>query len=131
MANQNKIVVPGKVQKNSNKKYKIKKEKGDEVDIDIEIEDDGDYEVDKLSIDGLPANMFDGTSIRWLNNFAIKKNGQYINQKYKITIPGISNMGNSKLVIFDGNGNPYYYTGDIIDDTFEFTDGDPAPGMAP
>src|SRR5260221_5732288 len=131
MANQNKVVVSGKVQKNSSKNFKIKKEKDSEIDADIEIVDDGDYEVDKLSVDGLPTNMHDGTPIRWFNNFAIKKNGQYINQKYKITIAGISNMRSSKLVIFDGNGDPYYYTGAIVNDTFELTDGDPAPGSAP
>jgi len=131
MADQNKVVVPGKVQKNSSKKFKIKKEKDSEIDADIEIVDDGDYEVDKLSVDGLPTAMTDGTPIRWFNNFAIKKNGQYINQKYKVTIPGVSNLGNSRLVIFDGNGNPYYYTGAIVNDTFELTDGDPAPGTAP
>ena len=131
MANQNKTVVPGKVQKNSNKKYKIKKDKVSEVDIDIDIEEDGDYDVEKLSTDGLPETMHDGTSITWFNNFAIKKNGQYINQKFKVKISGISNMGTSKLVIFDGNGDPYYYTGVIEDDTFELTDGDPATGKAP
>jgi hypothetical protein len=131
MANQNKVEVPGKVQKDSNRKFKIKKDKSSEVDIDIEIEADGDYVVEKFSVDGLPTTMFDGTAIRWFNNFGIKKNGQYINQKYKVTIPGISNMGSSKLVIFDGNGNPYYYTGEIINDTFELTDGDPAIGGAP
>ena len=131
MANQNKIVVAGKVQKNSNKKFKIKKDKDSEVDIDIEIEDDGDYEVDKLSVDGLPASMNDGTTIRWFNNFAVKKNGQYINQKFKVTVAGLSSLGNSKVVIFDGNGNPYYYTGDIVNDTIELTDGDPAVGQAP
>ncbi len=131
MANQNKVVVSGKVQKNSNKKFKIKKDKDSEIDADIEIADDGDYEVDKLSVDGLPTKMKDGNPIRWLNNFAIKKNGQYINQKYKVTIAGISNLGKSKLVIFDGNGDPYYYTGDIVNDTFEMTDGDPATGNAP
>lgn len=131
MASQNKTVVPGKVQKDNNKKYRIKKDKNSEVDIDIEIEEDGDYEVDKLSTDGLPATMNDGASITWFNNFAIKKNGQYINQKFKVKIAGISNMGNSKLVIFDGNGDPYYYTGSIVDDTFEMTDGDPATGKSP
>ena len=131
MANQNKVVVPGKVQKDSNRKFKIKKDKNWEVDVDIEIEEDGTYEVDKLSVDGLPASMHDGNAIKWFNNFAIKKNGQYINQKYKVTIPGISNMGNSKLVIFDGNGDPYYYTGAIVNDTFELTDGDPGVGGAP
>lgn len=131
MADQKKVVVSGKVQKNSSKKFKIKKEKDSEIDADIEIVDDGDYEVDKLSVDGLPTAMTDGTPIRWFNNFAIKKNGQYINQKYKVTIPGVSNLGNSRLVIFDGNGNPYYYTGAIVNDTFELTDGDPAPGTAP
>jgi len=131
MANQNKTVVAGFVQKNSNKKFRIKKQKGTEVDIDIEIVDDGDYEVEKLSTDDLPTTMNDGNPITWFNNFGIKKNGQYINQKFKVTIPGISSMGKSKLVIFDGNGDPYYYTGQIINDTFEMTDGDPATGKAP
>jgi len=131
MADQNKVVVPGKVQKANNRKFKIQKDKASEVDVDIEIEEDGDYQVDKFSVDGLPTQMYDGTSIRWFNNFGIKKNGQYINQKYKITIPGISNMGSSRLVIFDGNGDPYYYTGAIVNDTFEMTDGDPATGGSP
>lgn len=131
MADQNKVVVPGKVQKDSNTKFKIKKDKTGEVDTDIEILEDGDYQVDKLSVDGLPTNMYDGNPIRWFNNFAIKKNGQYINQKYKVTIPGISNLSGSRLVIFDGNGDPYYYTGAIVNDTFELTDGDPATGGSP
>jgi hypothetical protein len=134
MADQNKVIVPGRVQKDSssNRKFKIKKDKTSEYDVDIEIVDDGDYVVDKLSVDGLPANMNDGTAIRWLNNYAIKKNGQYINQKYKVTIAGLSTMlGGSRLVIFDGNGDPYYYTGAIVNDTFELTDGDPAHGMSP
>ena len=130
-APQNKTVVSGKVTKNSDKSYKIKKDKDAEIDVDIEIIDDGDYEVEKLSIDGLPSQMKDNTPIRWFNNFAIKKNGSYINQKYKVKIAGISKMGNSKLVIFDGNGDPYYYTGAIVDDTIELTDGDPAVGGAP
>lgn len=128
---QNKVVIPGRVDKSNSRKFRIKKDKTNEVDIDIEIVDDGDYEVDKLSVDGLPEAMHDGVPIRWFNNFAVKKNGQYINQRFKVTIPGISNMGNSRLVIFDGNGNPYYYTGEIINDTFELTDGDPAVGGAP
>jgi hypothetical protein len=111
--------------------FKIKKDKSSEVDVDIAIEEDGDFVVEKLSVDGLPAQMNDGKGIRWFNNFSIKKNGQYINQKYKITVPGASNLGNSKLVIFDGNGDPYYYTGAIVNDTFDFTDGDPAVGAAP
>jgi len=131
MADQNKVVIPGKVQKDNNRKFKIKKDKTSEIDTDVEILEDGDYQVDKLSVDSLPNHMHDGTPIRWFNNFSIKKNGQYINQKYKITIPGISNMGSSRLVIFDGNGNPYYYTGTIVNDTFEMTDGDPGVGGSP
>ncbi|HZJ22489.1 MAG TPA: hypothetical protein VFD54_04210 [Anaerolineales bacterium] len=131
MADQHKVVIPGKVQKDSNRKFKIKKDKTSEVDADVEILEDGDYQVDKLSVDSLPTHMYDGYPIRWFNNFSIKKNGQYINQKYKITIPGISNMGSSRLVIFDGNGNPYYYTGAITNDTFEMTDGDPGVGGSP
>ena len=131
MADQNKVIVPGKVQKDSNQKFKIKKDKTSEDDAVVEILQDGDYQVDKLSVDGLPTHMYDGNPIRWFNNFSIKKNGQYINQKYKITIPGISNMGSSRLVIFDGNGDPYYYTGAIVNDTFEMTDGDPGVGGSP
>src|SRR4030095_13703468 len=131
MANQNKTVIPGKVKKNSNQKFRIEKDKASESDVDIDILDDGTYEVDKLSLEGLPTHMKDGNAILWFNNFAIKKNGQYINQKYKITIAGISSMGSSRLVIFDGNGDPYYYTGAIVNDTFEVTDGDPGVGGAP
>ena len=128
---QKKVVVSGKVNKNSSKKFRIQKEKGSEVDVDVEIEEDGAFEVDKLSIDDLPTHMHDGNPITWFNNFAIRKNGQYINERYKVKIAGISNLGSSRLVIYDGNGDPYYYTGAIVDDTFELTDGDPATGKAP
>ncbi|HMU92771.1 MAG TPA: hypothetical protein PKE35_06485 [Anaerolineales bacterium] len=127
---QNKVVVPGKVKKDkdNNKKYKIEKDKVSESDITIDIVDDGDYDVEKLSVEGLPANMVDGNPITWINNFSIKKNGQYINQRFFVTIP---NIGSSKLIIFDGNGNPYYYTGEIKNNRFELTDGDPAIGHWP
>lgn len=132
MANQNKDVIKGKVQKLGNRKFKIEKGKDSEVEIDIDILEDGEYEVEKLSLVGLPDTMYDGNRITWFNNFAIKKNGQYINQKFKVTISGLLNiLGKSRLVIFDGNGDPYYYTGSIINDTFELTDGDPATGKAP
>lgn len=122
---QNKVVVPGKVKKESNKKYKIKKDKASESDITIEIVEDGNYEVEKLSVEGLPTNMSDGSPISWINNFAIKKKGQYINQRYFVTLPPV---GKSRIIIFDGNGNPYYYTGEVKNDTIELTDGDPAIG---
>ncbi len=127
---QNKIVVPGKVkkEKDNNKKYKIEKEKGSESDITIDIVEDGDYEVEKLSVDGLPEKMVDGNPIKWINNFSVKKNGQYINQRFFVTIPDI---GSSRLIIYDGNGNPYYYTGEIKNNKFELTDGDPAVGHYP
>jgi hypothetical protein len=133
MARQNKVVVPGKVQKNNGKKFKIQKDKDSEVDVDIEIEDDGEYEVDKLSVDGLPTHMNDGNTIHWFNNFAIKRNGQYINQPYKVKIQGLASLlgSSKKLVIFDGNGDPYYYTGSIANDEFELTDGDPGAGSSP
>lgn len=137
MANQNKTPVPGKAKGNPNNKriFKIEKDKPNELDLDIEVEDDGSnstFEVDKFSIEGLPPMMKDGTPIRWFNNFGIRRSGQYINQKYKVIVPGLSNfLGNSKLVIFDGNGDPYIYTGDIVNDTFELTDGDPAAGGSP
>ena len=127
---QNKVVVPGKVEKdkNNNKKHTIKSHKVNESDLTIELLGDGDYEVEKLSTDDLPAAMNDGNPIRWLNNFYIKKNGQHINERFFVTIP---NIEKSRLVIYDGNGNPYYYTGDIKNNTFELTDGDPAVGRTP
>lgn len=127
---QNKVVVPGKVKKDKDnpKKYKIGKDRNSESDVTVELTGEGDYDVQKLSVDGLPTAMTDGTSIRWFNNFAIKKNGQYINERFFVTIP---NGGSSRLVIFDGNGNPYYYTGEIKNNTIELTDGDPAGGFAP
>jgi len=133
-----KTVIPDKVQKdnNSKKKFKIKKHKDSEVDADIEIAEDGDYVVEKLSIDDLPTKMNDGTAIRWFNNFAIKKTGNYINQSFKVTIAGLSSLrsANKKIVIFDGNtnsGKPFVFEGDITNDTLELTDGDPAVGSSP
>ena len=135
MAKQNIVVISGKVQKDNKqrKKFKINKYKDNEVDVDIDIDEDGDYEVDKLSVDGLPTAMPqpDGTAIGWFNNFSIKQNGQHIKKKYKVKIAGISNMGRSKLVILDSTGVPHYYPGTIIDDTFELNDGDPAAGGSP
>jgi hypothetical protein len=127
---QNKVVIKNKVEKNkaNNKIYKIKSHKNSEFDLTIELTGDGDYEVEKLSLEGLPAAMNDGKPIRWLNNFAIKKNGQHINERFFVTIPHIED---SRLVIYDGNGNPYYYTGEIKNNTFELTDGDPAVGRVP
>jgi hypothetical protein len=127
---QKKVVVKNRVEKDksNHKKFMIKAHKSSEFDLTIEITGDGDYEVEKLSIEDLPATMTDGKSVRWLNNFSVKKNGQYINEQFFVTIPDIEK---SQLVIYDGNGNPYYYTGEIKNNTFELTDGDPAVGRIP
>lgn len=130
---QDKVVVPDKVEKlkdkdgkESKKKFKIKKEKNSEIDIEIDVEEDGTYEVDKLSIDGLPTEI-NGKPITWLNNFAIKQNGSYINKRYKIKIPGIAGK---EIVIIDNNshGIPYIYTGPVEDETITMSDGDPGIG---
>lgn len=123
----NKVVVPGKVEKQSNKKFKIKTQKSSEKDVEIDIVDDGSYDVEKLSVDDLPATMSDGKAITWLNNFAIKKAGNYINQPYKVKIDG---LGSKPIVILDNNsdGKPYYFTGSVVDNTIELSDGDPGIG---
>lgn len=135
-----KKVIAGKVQKNNRKKFKIQKQKDTELDVDIDIEEDGDYEVEKLSVDDLPATFVDdkGNSypIRWFNNFSIKKNGQYINQSFKVTIAGLSafKAAGKKIVIWDGNtndGKPWEFSGNVSDDTIELTDGDPGVGSSP
>jgi len=133
MASEKKTVISGKVKKEGKGKFKVEKgnEKDHEVDIDIDIDENGDYEVEKLSIADLPETMGDGTKIRWLNNFAIKQNGKYIKKKYTVTIPGLSKRGTSRLVICGSNNEPYYYKGTITGDTFELTDGDPGVGFQP
>ena len=102
-----------------------------------EIEENGNYEVTKLSIDGLDTELpNNGGSITWLNNFEIKENNSPINKAYKIKVPGLSAMiaAGKKLVIQDGNRNnskPYLHNVPVIDDTFDFSDGDPAVGSQP
>ena len=56
---QNKEVVKGKVDKDATnrKKFKIKSHKANEHELTIELTAEGDYEVEKLSTDGLPAAM--------------------------------------------------------------------------
>jgi hypothetical protein len=134
-----KTPVPGKVDKdkNNDKKFKIKKDKNSEVDIEVEIEESGSYEVTKLSIDGLDTELpNNGGSITWLNNFEIKENNSPINKPYKIKVPGLSAMiaEGKKLVIQDGNRNnskPYLHDVPVTEDTFDFSDGDPAVGHNP
>lgn len=130
-ANPNKVIVPNKVQKNSRRKFKVQKDKAFEYDADIEILEDGDYEVDKLSADGLPGTI-DDITIRWFTNFSIKKDAQYIKQKFKVKIDRLAEIvGSSRIVIFNGSGDPYYYDGTVVDNTIELTNGDPAVGSAP
>jgi len=134
-----KTPVPGYAakDKNNDKKFKIKKEKNSEVDIEVEIQESGNYDVTKLSIDGLDTELpNNGGSITWLNNFEIKENSSPINKAYKIKVPGLSAMiaAGKKLVIQDGNRNnskPYLHDVSVIDDTFDFSDGDPAIGSNP
>lgn len=140
-----KKLIPGKVtkeekQKDGKKKFKFKVEKDKsgerDVDIDIEVDENNtdEFSVDKFDIDGLPDTITnkDGskTSIHWFSNFSVKKNGRY-EVAYKATIPGISNLGDSKLVVYYGSGDPQYFTGEIVNDTIELTNGDPAVGSGP
>jgi hypothetical protein len=125
-----KVVIPGKVEKGkiNPKKYKVEKDKASESDVEVEVTGDGDYDVQKLSVDGLPEKMPDGTLIRWFNNFIIKKNNEVIKEKYFVKIP---DGGKSRLVIIDSRGEPYYYEGEIKNNTVELFDGDPGTGWNP
>lgn len=139
MAPPTKKPVPGKAKKkdpNNNKIYQIEREKGTEIDIEVDIEEDGDYTVTKLSIDDLDTQLPDGAGITWLNNFEIKENNRPINKPYKIKVPGLSAMISSgrQLVMQDGNRNnskPYIHNVPVTNDTFDFSDGDPAVGTSP
>ena len=128
-------IVPGKVIKLSNKQFTIEKDQASEVDLEIDMLVDGNYEVDKLKLDGLPTEFPqpDGKSIPivWYNNFSIKLDSQYVKQIYKVTIPGLSKRAESILVIYDNTNGLYEYKGNIVDDTIELTDGDPGVGHAP
>jgi hypothetical protein len=127
---QKNTVVPGKAKKEKSnpRKYKIEKDKSSESDLEIELTGDGNYEVEKLSLEGLPTHMADGNPIHWFNNFAIKKDGRYIKEKYFVTIP---DPGKSRIVILDSDGTLHYYDGEIKGNTIELTDGDPPVGRAP
>ncbi len=127
---ENKVVIPGKVKKDkaNPKKYKVEKDKASESDIEIQVTGEGDYDVEKLSVDGLPEKMTDGNPIRWFNNFIIRKNKQVIKEKYFVKIP---DLGKSRLVIIDSKGEPYYFMGEIKDNIIELTDGDPGTGRVP
>ena len=132
MAEYKKEADPGKVKDEGNKKYKVQKSKEDELDADIQLRGRGAYVVEKLKMLNLPERTPDKKTIRWFNNFSIKKNNLYITETYKVTLPGLSaKLRKSKLVIFDGKNDPYYYQGKITDDTIELTGGDPAIGGAP
>lgn len=135
----------GKVTKSEEKKngrkkikFKVKKDKADNREVDIEIDVDenntDDFTVESYSTDDLPATITNPngstTTITWFNNFAVKKNGSY-DVAYKATIPGISNLGKSRLVIYYGSGDPQYFDGSIENDTIELTNGDPATGKGP
>ncbi len=124
------------------KKFKLSKgAKKDEKDIDIDITSGTESDIfvlQKLDTDTLDKKLdakFGGDDIVWFNNFAIKKNtadGDPINQSYSVTIPGLSSY--KKIVIQDGNANngrAYVYSGPVVNDTIELTDGDPAVGGAP
>jgi hypothetical protein len=119
-------------------KFKVEKDKPNNRDADIEIDVDenntDDFTVESYSTDDLPSTITnpDGskTNITWFNNFSVKKNGNY-NVTYKVTIPGISNLGNSRLVIYHGSGDPQYFSGSISGNTIELTNGDPAVGSGP
>lgn len=124
--------ISGKVKKERDRTYKIEPGQGEAVAY-IEVLDDEEYVVDKLEMDQLPTHMPapDGTKIRWLNNFSVSQDGKYIRKAYRVKIPELLNRGKSQLVIYEGAGDPYYYTGKIDGDTFELTNGDPSTGMAP
>jgi hypothetical protein len=127
---QNKVIVPGKVEKDksNSKKYKIKKEKDSESDIEVEVTGEGDYDVEKLSVNGLADKMPDKSPIRWFNNFIIKKGGLVIKERFFVTIPS---GGISRLVIVGSSGDPYYYPDEIKNNTVELKDGDPGFGWSP
>jgi len=126
----NKKVLVSEMTKGRNHKLKKHSKHIHGKDVDLEFTTDDTHEIETLDMDGLPTAI-NGIAIRWFHNFGIKMNGQYIKNKYKIKIAGISNLGASKLVICDSSGIPKYYEGEIINDTIELSDGDPSTGSAP
>jgi len=126
----NKKVLVSEMAKGRNHKLKKHAKHTHGKDVDLEFATDDAYEIETLDMDELPTAI-NGIAIRWFHNFGIKMNGQYIKNKYKVRIAGISSLGASKLVICDSSGTPKYYAGQIVDDTIELSDGDPSTGAAP
>ena len=116
-------------EKSAGKKHKLKKHATHPhgKDIDLEFDDNDAYDIETLAVDELPTTIA-GVAIGWFHNFGIKKNGQYIKERFLVTIPDLEK---SRLVILGSEGDPYYYIGKIQNNTFEVTDGDPAVGRGP
>jgi hypothetical protein len=121
-----KVLEKKKFKQHKKTKVKVKAHHKNEVDIEIEVMEDGNYTVEKLSVEELPKEI-EEYPIRWLNNFAIRKGKKYINQPYKVKIPGLSK---ERVVIIDSKseGKPYFFKGKTENDTIELFDGDPAIG---
>jgi hypothetical protein len=129
--------IPGHVKRQSGRKFEIEPERSrwpKEVAITIELpEDDDEYEVSKLSEEGLPTH-WNGVPIVWYGNFSITKGGQAIRRAYKVKIPGISSLPKNTALIICDDETPKgreYDKDRIKDDTIELTYGDPAVGHAP
>ena len=75
---QNKIIIPGKVEKDKSnpKKFKIKKDKGIRVGYRHRGHWGRQLRCRKIQRGRSARKMPDGTTIRWLNNFFIKRTGR-------------------------------------------------------
>ena len=131
-----KVVIPGNVDKDSNRAFKTKKYLPNEKDIYIIFDSDVDYVIEKLSIEGLPTETNDKRTITWHNNFVIQtKAGTAVTGiTYKVLIDA---PDGATIVYYDESGLHIYQNG-INQSSYQnkswkeikLSKGDPAIGIA-
>ena len=131
-----KTVVSGKVDKSSNKEFKVNKHLQDEKEIHILFDTEVDHIIEKLSTEDLPPTTKDKRSITWHNNFVIKRSDGTIADGVTYSVL-LEAADGDNIVTYDDTGL-HIYTGSVGTKNHKnkkwkeirLSKGDPAIGIA-